>query len=173
MCRTPCTCTVCGMGLILTGHGHSEPRPHTTAAAPMRSVLARRGPTRLTCPTMPSALGRSTITRTTCSPRSTRGCSAASSSSALAIDRHAGFVFHGICFARMYTRDRATRAIANLPRERHPRTGGLLLEHTSIALAPHIHHRRLKRDTKLVLAHHLDFLEEFMVREFDAPAAGS
>jgi plastocyanin len=42
-------------------------------------------------------------------------------------------------------------------------------EESTLALAPHIHARRLKEATQLTLKHHLDFLEEFAVREFFLP----
>jgi plastocyanin len=39
----------------------------------------------------------------------------------------------------------------------------------SIQLAPHIHLRRLKQEARLRLSHHVDFLEEFTVRELALP----
>jgi plastocyanin len=40
---------------------------------------------------------------------------------------------------------------------------------TSLGLASHIHLRRLKPDTRLRLKHHLDFLEEFAVKQLALP----
>ncbi|MDQ3812787.1 MAG: DUF1929 domain-containing protein, partial [Armatimonadota bacterium] len=42
-------------------------------------------------------------------------------------------------------------------------------EETVVPLAPHIHARRLKDETGLILRHHLDFLEEFMLRGLALP----
>ncbi|HEX5718620.1 MAG TPA: multicopper oxidase domain-containing protein, partial [Thermoanaerobaculia bacterium] len=38
-------------------------------------------------------------------------------------------------------------------------------EETIVSLAPHVHARRLKDETRLHLKHHIDFLEEFTLRE--------
>ena len=42
-------------------------------------------------------------------------------------------------------------------------------EETVIRLAPHIHARRLKDETRLLLRQHLDFLEEFTMKELALP----
>jgi plastocyanin len=42
-------------------------------------------------------------------------------------------------------------------------------EDASITLAPHVHMRRLRQDTRLLLIHHLDFLEEFTVKGLALP----
>jgi plastocyanin len=42
-------------------------------------------------------------------------------------------------------------------------------EETVVQLAPHIHAKRLKEQTRLIVKHHLDFLEEFSIRELALP----
>ena len=42
-------------------------------------------------------------------------------------------------------------------------------EDSSFALAPHIHVRRLRPETRLLVGHHLEFLEEFAVKELALP----
>ncbi len=42
-------------------------------------------------------------------------------------------------------------------------------EETIVPLAPHVHARRLKDETLLLLRHHIDFLEEFTLRELALP----
>jgi len=42
-------------------------------------------------------------------------------------------------------------------------------EETVVRLAPHVHARRLKDDARLILQHHLDFLEEFTLKELALP----
>lgn len=42
-------------------------------------------------------------------------------------------------------------------------------EESILRVAPHVHARRLKPQTRVVLRHHLDFLEEFAVKELGRP----